>query len=155
MGQLIVNVLSVWDSEPNEVRYEQDGFRCLISRHPSLGSLNGYVQIPLSNSLWGKPYDEIDDIPVHGGITFSGKFNNTDDWWIGFDCAHVGDFCPYRDSLFHLHVLHLGEYRDIEYVRFEITNMIRAINGLPRLERPVKSITGVPDDTFSWKDEGF
>jgi len=31
---------------------------------------------------------------VHGGITFSGKFDKNvkkKDWWIGFDCAHDGD----------------------------------------------------------------
>lgn len=28
---------------------------------------------------------------VHGSVTFTGKLNDINGWWIGFDCAHVGD----------------------------------------------------------------
>lgn len=28
---------------------------------------------------------------VHGGITFAGDFDNKDEWWFGFDCAHCDD----------------------------------------------------------------
>lgn len=28
---------------------------------------------------------------VHGSLTFSGKFENSELWWLGYDCAHCDD----------------------------------------------------------------
>lgn len=76
------------------------------------GDYNGYVAVPPTNKYHGKHYDDVDDVDVHGGLTFSepavidGKLipvledaeyitDNTeigDDWWIfGFDTMHHGD----------------------------------------------------------------
>lgn len=35
------------------------------------GTHNGYVAVPPENKYHGKDYDDIEDIGVHGGITFS------------------------------------------------------------------------------------
>jgi hypothetical protein len=56
------------------------GFRC------------GYVRVPEGHPWYGKSYSDI-DVDVHGGLTFS-DFSETlgDGFWVGFDCAHAGDF---------------------------------------------------------------
>lgn len=63
------------------------GFRC------------GYVQIPPHHVFYNNdvPTDEgyityiIDNLDVHGGVTFSGNRTGEDGYFIGFDCGHVGD----------------------------------------------------------------
>jgi hypothetical protein len=64
---------------------------------------NGYVAIPQGHKLHGVHYDNIDNISVHGGITFSELCNEEliEQWdldkdllgyWIlGFDTAHYND----------------------------------------------------------------
>lgn len=82
------------------------------SGFPSLGGLfsagyaNGYVMIPKEHPYYGKEYDDIDGIDVHGGLTFSDpmitnwnsiewldeKPENLEDYWVlGFDTLHYGD----------------------------------------------------------------
>lgn len=72
------------------------------------GEYNGYVAIPPTNKHYGKSVDELDDINVHGGVTFAKKKSHCPalfageiigdvedipaDWWIvGFDTCHDGD----------------------------------------------------------------
>ena len=56
---------------------------------------NGYVAVPPSHPLWGVDYNNVDDIDVHGGLTYSefgdGKYAPRDWWVLGFDTAHFGD----------------------------------------------------------------
>ena len=54
-----------------------------------IGTINGYVEIPKDNPLYGKHYDEI-DIKCHGGLTFSGEMGDFE-YCIGFDTNHLGD----------------------------------------------------------------
>jgi hypothetical protein len=65
-----------------------------------MGWGNGYVVIPENHSLFGKDYDELNEIVnVHGGLTFSEDLTNlegmpvevTAGWVVGFDTAHAGD----------------------------------------------------------------
>lgn len=71
------------------------------------GYAHGYVAVPKTHPWFGKSYvGEIENqIEVHGGITFSGKFPISNDlimieegdklpednWVFGFDTAHYGD----------------------------------------------------------------
>jgi hypothetical protein len=54
----------------------------------------GYVGLKKDHPYYGKDYDEI-DVDVHGGLTFGDfgddKFLDKDLYWLGFDCAHLGD----------------------------------------------------------------
>lgn len=70
---------------------------------------NGYVLLPKEHDLWGSYYDseEIQNLDVHGGITFSEKVTegllinkrfgpyldekDLDKWIIGFDTKHFED----------------------------------------------------------------
>jgi len=54
----------------------------------------GYVGLPKGHPDYGKHYDDIDDsIEVHGGLTFSGYWEELQDqlWYLGFDCGHAQD----------------------------------------------------------------
>jgi hypothetical protein len=68
-----------------------------------MGHRCGYVGVPEGHSAYGANYEDVrtingEYIDVHGGLTFadkgspgwpSAKENNF--FWLGFDCAHVGD----------------------------------------------------------------
>lgn len=53
-----------------------------------------YVEIPKNHSYFKKSYMDIEDIEVHGGLTFSSDklllLDNS--WFIGWDYAHYGDY---------------------------------------------------------------
>ena len=76
------------------------------------GEFNGYVAISKDHSLYGKHYDDVKDINVHGGLTLSDpisefksciknaknaiwledKPDDMEDLWVfGFDTCHAGD----------------------------------------------------------------
>lgn len=132
-----------WDDEPDKIQFrdEATGFPCLIVRGPS-GALCGYVGVPEGHPYYRQDYDSC-DVAAHGGLTFSshcshgaedrgichlpepGEPDNV--WWLGFDCAHSGDYCPahsrYRngDGLFDRH--EWETYRDVSYVRVEVAGL--------------------------------
>ena len=63
-----------------------------------IGYRVGYVRIPVGHPWFGVSYADLDDVHVHGGLTYSsyGIDEETrklikNEWWIGFDCAHCGD----------------------------------------------------------------
>ena len=78
--------LNEWETERDQALFVSHGYWCEIIRHPSHGSLCGYVYMgkhhPYANA-------EYPDVTVHGGITYN------DGKKMGFDCAHMGDFLPY------------------------------------------------------------
>ena len=71
--------------------------RCVVV-FTRMGHRCGYVGVPKEHILYGKSYSDIlEDLDVHGGITYSEGNNNypviTNDklWWFGFDLAHYMD----------------------------------------------------------------
>ena len=67
------------------------GFDWMIM-HNQLGFRCGYVHIPPTHPWYKRGYDELGcDPDVHGGLTFAGPRLADDDWWLGFDCGHLGD----------------------------------------------------------------
>lgn len=62
-----------------------------------------YVEIPKNHPYYGIHYDYIEeDIPVHGGLTYSEPHLYLSDdekldksWFIGWDYAHYGDYTGY------------------------------------------------------------
>lgn len=68
---------------------------------------------------------------VHGGITFTGKLRGFHSWWIGFDCAHLGDgkdesimSNEYKNITLRFAALAGGTIRTTEYVEQECKNLI-------------------------------
>lgn len=64
--------------------------------HNRMGYRCGYVRVPKGHPWHGKGLHAI-DADVHGGLTFAepdvpcDKPGDDDAYWVGFDCAHLGD----------------------------------------------------------------
>lgn len=71
-------------------QWESSGLACRI-RTGGLGCLCGYVGVPTGHPLFGVHYDDLTDVDVHGGLTFSSLFEEGEGalWWLGFDTAHA------------------------------------------------------------------
>ncbi len=115
-----------WTSEPDRVEWRTNGLPCLIVRADTTGALCGYVAVPKGHPFHGVGYDDVPDVSVHGGLTYSDACGGhvchvpqpgepDDVWWLGFDCAHSGDMSPAYD--YH------GIYRDVAYVRAEVDSL--------------------------------
>ena len=124
-----------WKTEPDKRQWldEETDYRCVIERNP-VGALCGYVGVAPGHPAYGKPNEVVDvDVRVHGGLTFADKcigypgvigqeieFGEPDDvYWLGFNCAHMGDRCPKID----MHIMAPratvrvpSTYRDMSYV---------------------------------------
>lgn len=89
--------LSLKISRPGDVLAEgqHEGYEWVVI-HNQIGYRCGYVRVPKGHPWHGKPYDEI-KAEVHGGLTFAepdkpcDKPGEDDAYWVGFDCAHLGD----------------------------------------------------------------
>ena len=125
-----------WEHEPDreEWVHELTGYKCTVWRHPTLGSLNGYVAIPKGHRVWGKGYDDV-DVEVHGGLTYADVDMATGEWVFGFDCNHADDFNP-KLALTMMKVmenydmdLHLRatKYRTFEYVKGQVKSLSKQL----------------------------
>jgi hypothetical protein len=91
-----------WCDEPDLVTFEWSDMQCEIRRilvfeqsgHAFGGHLCGYVKIPEYHALYNNQNGFDFDLDVHGGVTFNEFFNDTKDWYIGFDCSHLFDVVP-------------------------------------------------------------
>ena len=100
-----------WDGEPDRQHFTTEyGFYGLIVRN-TLGNLCGYVAVNNDHPWHGVEYDNIEGgdggyIDCHGGLTYSADNHKVigikgEDglWWVGFDCAHLGDLVPKMEGL--------------------------------------------------------
>lgn len=86
--------IEIYGNEPDRMTGEAHGYALEILRHPTLGHLCGYVDLPISHP-WAKCEEYNVDCNVHGGITFGPRQNeNGETFRIGFDCAHYLDYSP-------------------------------------------------------------
>jgi hypothetical protein len=125
-----------WDAEPDKAQWTDPdtGLPCLAVRHRTSGHWCGYVGVSSEHPRHGVSYDEMYDLNVHGGPTFSGPCDLSDDeregichvsdegelddvWWVGFDCAHGGDLSP--GMIQYGSMFSSGTYRSLEYVKAE------------------------------------
>ena len=131
-----------WNNEPDKVQWrdEHTGLPCLARRARN-GIWCGYVGVSESHPWFGQPYQDHDDLDVHGGLTFSdscaadGKEHGICHkpaegepdkvWWFGFDCAHVYDLIP--EMLRHYPRIPDETYKSIDYVRSECAKLARQI----------------------------
>ncbi len=132
-----------WQSEPDRVEWQHDGFACLIVRQPELGHLCGYVAVPPGHPWHGLNDSSVYDLPedkqpsAHGGVTYAERCQGTichvpapgepdDVWWLGFDAAHSGDYSPGIAAICGSRQPNSYEtYRDIGYMRVECERLAR------------------------------
>jgi hypothetical protein len=78
-----------------EREWEHAGLKCAVVQAREAQHRCGYVRVPPTHPLYGKPYDETENLEVHGGITFSEQEACVEEdgkgWWFGFDFVHSGD----------------------------------------------------------------
>jgi hypothetical protein len=97
-----------WLKEPDKVDFTYRDYECIVLRtcmkepyaekfHMFGGFLCGCVKIPNNHVFYCKPYDDI-SVDCHYGLTF-GKKDSQENYWIGFDCAHSGDYTPSTEKL--------------------------------------------------------
>ena len=80
------------------LRGEYRGFEYRImdlGTHPT-----AYVKIPKGHPLYKKDWEKIENIEVHGGLTYGRNYlmggnGKLDGWWIGWDYAHYRDHMGY------------------------------------------------------------
>lgn len=121
-------MIEEWKTEPNEYKFEHRGVLCQILRHPELLHLCGYIRVP-DGHPWDKmDYDECDreyNTGVHGGLTYAHR--EDDGYWIGFDCAHAGDYCPGM----YLQTRPASGYKNMAYVTREIKDLVDKMLEVP------------------------
>ena len=126
-----------WQHEPDKVEWRSYGFPCLIVRGPG-GQLCGYVAVNPGHPWHGKDCDDV-EVLVHGGCSYDGKCQpdghichvpkpgeSDDVWWLGFDCAHGGDYIPRLGFAVHLllgYDLNTEAYRNLAYVTAEVESL--------------------------------
>jgi hypothetical protein len=82
------------------------------------------------------------DLDVHGGITYNEAGRDLQDqphslaqydkdgnvlWWLGFDCAHSGDYAPHMDALVGTGPQYGQTYKDINYVNAQIKQLVHQL----------------------------
>ena len=112
-----------WETEPNQIEEEIDGYKIKIARSISMGHLCGYVFLDKNHKYHGTHYDNI-EVDVHGGLTFSEQ--DGEYWKIGFDCAHYDDLVPY--AKFSNKWTRDKEYRNVNYVKSELKSLVEQLN---------------------------
>tara|TARA_R110000868_G_scaffold410524_1_gene698966 strand:+ start:497 stop:886 length:390 start_codon:yes stop_codon:yes gene_type:complete len=114
----------IWDSEPDLLMFKALGYECQVARHMDLRHLCGYIWVNADHPWFGKDYNDLSDVDVHGGLTFSRHLTETSKF--GFDCSHLGDLIP---KLNHLANDDSGDvYRDMGYVVNELIKLARQAN---------------------------
>lgn len=64
----------------------------------------GYVRLPEDHKFYGKDVNELENLlTVHGGVTFAGALDGMDGFYVGFDCAHLGDMPDEQDEAYTLY----------------------------------------------------
>ena len=125
-----------WDNEPDKLVWvdKETGLDCLIVRN-TMGALCGYVGVPKGHKRFRTHYDSNYDLDCHGGLTYSDECQHdichlSDEgehlWWLGFDCAHSGDYVPINAVLgmgFRAH-----SYKNMAYVTQEVQKLARQIH---------------------------
>ena len=136
---------SEWESEKNYYFFEVDGYKCEIARAPN-GHLCGYVTLPKTSELHGVRLFNLNQIDVHGGITFSEFIK--DHWTLGFDCAHLYDYAPHISMTPQHKIPCTIKYRNVEYVTAELHKLVAQIKDID--EGKVPFVPSRDDD----EDEG-
>jgi hypothetical protein len=130
-----------WLDEPDRLEFRSavGDLPCLITRQRELGHLCGYVAVPPGHPMHGKDLDAVDELVVHGGVTYANECagevchvprpGEPDDvWWLGIDCAHgFRDYSPGMGREVREIMQRAGytehSYKTVDYVRGELESL--------------------------------
>ncbi|WP_160051208.1 hypothetical protein [Nocardiopsis sp. FR26] len=125
-----------WQDEPDRDRWtdEDTGLSCLAIRFPRTGHWNGYVQVPAGHPWHRVDFWDLPKVDVHWGVNYADwgidSVKDAPDlnqsWWVGFSCDHLGDLTP-QEITTDEYGLREGVYRDLRFVRAEITRLAEQI----------------------------
>lgn len=123
-----------------------------LGTHPT-----AYIAIPKGNKLYGQDYNDIYemgcDINVNGGLTYSRHELigiDSEDWFIGWDYAHCGDYCGYEETMPESIRTHGKKWTTKEIIE-ECKN---AINQIIQFESAEKKIPEKLNQTLNRSDIG-
>lgn len=122
------------------------GFRCVVTG-VATGHRCGFVAIPHGHPLFETDRNDLAQIEVYGGWTYSDLSSTypvpTDapTWWIGFDCGHSGESCDFQlmEELGEAKSVSMmrkgmgfesGSVKSIDFVIGELKSAIKMINNL-------------------------
>lgn len=130
--------LTSWINKPERepiyvLEFQHGGYDCQIVRssrnYPEVFHLCGYVRIPENHPFYQKEYPELyaigKAVKCHGGLTYSDDFWDNGSWWIGFDCAHLGDI--FSEICFRIPDSG-ATYKELAFVKNEIHDMVEQLN---------------------------
>lgn len=66
--------------------FRHEGFACTVRHYISY---MGYVDVPEGHPWHGLGYEDLADVDVHGGLSYSDTEGTL--WRVGFDCGHADD----------------------------------------------------------------
>ena len=140
-----------WINEPDKKEFVYKGYKCAIKRN-LMGCLLGYVYMKqnskLSKYALREDVDSLDldlILNVHGGITYIGENEETNDCVLGFDCGHFGNdviprkpdfkrfqlfekFKEFQNLIKTLEKLEKNQtYKDINFVTKELESLVDQI----------------------------
>lgn len=92
-------------------------FDIAVKRISITGVWNGYVTLPVGCKI----PDDLDDLSVHGGITYTGH-DASGRTVLGFDTAHMYDYSPFMRIF-----AEESTYRSHEYVLSECEKLCRQL----------------------------
>jgi hypothetical protein len=130
-----------WAGEPDKLHWIDPctDLDCLVVRTPRTGALCGYVGVPPGHPWHTEPAHLVDQVAqVHGGVSYAGLCEAggehrpavshvavpgraADVWWLGFHCAHPGDYQPATD-IGH-QTLTEEQYRSLVYVQEQVAQL--------------------------------
>lgn len=107
------------------------GYLCTIWRHPTLGHLCGYVGVPKGHRCSGLGYNDMIDIEVYGGLTYSEEDAVRGVHVFGFDAHHGGDLAPKLAVTLLKYVgnerVRMGTYRTWEFVEEQVLSLCKQL----------------------------
>lgn len=123
-----------WMSEPDYIAFidSETTYPC-VAKRTLLGAFVGYVGVDAKHPLYMATLDqqEFDFIDCHNAaptfaaflpeesVNFSPPVRH---WWIGFDCMHDNDMCPWRTPVGRprRRTNNKEQYRDLKYVKEQL-----------------------------------
>lgn len=140
-----------WDDEPDFDQFIDvpTGLVCFVKRSQVTGAWCGYVSLPPTHPAWHWPRRRVEDLLVHGGVTYDALATARlrprtadpcgDLRLVGFDCAHWMDRPPQLEALLRElgHALtgprdHTVTYRTIDYARGECQRLAAQLGPTPK-----------------------